>query len=126
MVDLHPLLENALLTEVCAAKLVKLLVVQIGLAGDPDRSDFNCDQIVVLAGQQEEIAPIGNGKADARVMVKYSIIDAFKPADCRFYDAGGQFRDVDVLEGKKCDRPQGAAGSQSDHHRALELSREED
>jgi len=106
------------------AKLVKLLVVGIRLSTDPDRAHLNGNQVGTLAGEQQEIASVGNRECHLRVAIEYPFVDVFKQFPRRLYDARRQLYNVDFLERKTADGAQRIARSKANDEGPVERLRE--
>src|SRR5262249_35866994 len=79
VVNLHPLLQDALLCQVGAAEFVELLVVDVGFATDPDGSDFDGDEIVAVFGEEEMVAAVGHEEPNALVVIDDAPVDGGGP-----------------------------------------------
>ena len=68
MVQLYPLLQNAILLQTRGHQLVKLTVVEICRACEPDAIDLHADEVVTLVLRQQEVTPVGVIQSDIRLL----------------------------------------------------------
>src|SRR3954471_14472137 len=120
MVNSNPLLEDAMLCQVCAAKLIKFFVVQIRFAADPERSYLDGDHVVAFLREKQIVTPVCDFDGNAW-MIDNPEVDISEPLAGGLHEVWREFSDINVLKGKAGNCPQRAAGPKSDDEGAVEL-----
>ena len=116
--QLHPLLQHAVLPQPSLHQAVELAVVERRGAREPDRGNLHADDVIASVLQQQEVAAVGDMEIDAGAAARSAVHVGEMPVR-HPHDVRPELDDVIGPESGLVHRPGRNAGAVADHQRTL-------